>query len=109
MSYGGATITQEVTRPGFYHNLHANFIWSGSPVYSDLELDRFGCRHVYAEVERAFLFDDGDALFTYHDDPHRTYKQFSEVIDKEDLETLEYVLPYLFGSVSRGVLLCSEA
>ena len=23
MSYGGATITEEVTRPGFYHNLHA--------------------------------------------------------------------------------------
>ncbi len=25
MHYGGATITEEVTVPGVYHNLHANF------------------------------------------------------------------------------------
>jgi hypothetical protein len=38
MSYGGATITEEVTLPGFYHNLHANFVWSYGPPHQDFDL-----------------------------------------------------------------------
>lgn len=94
MDYGGATITQEVTLPGFYHNLHANFIWSGSPVYTDFDLKRYGCKHVYGEVERAFLFDDGEALITYTDDPHRSYKQFQQIVGQNDLDALEYIFEH---------------
>jgi phytoene dehydrogenase-like protein len=91
MNYGGATITQEVTRPGYYHNLHANFIWSYGPPRRDFELHRFGFQQVYGEVERCYLFDDGSTLMTYTDDPHRTYRQFKDVLPKSDLDTLEEI------------------
>jgi phytoene dehydrogenase-like protein len=91
MSYGGATITEEVTKPGFYHNLHANFIWSYGPPHRDFELHRYGLKLMYGEVERAFLFEDGEALMTYTDDPHRSYQQFAKLLPKSDLDTLEAV------------------
>jgi phytoene dehydrogenase-like protein len=91
MSYGGATITEEVTLPGFYHNLHANFVWSYGPPHQDFDLKRYGLRLMYGEVERAYLFEDGSTLMTYTDDPERTYKQFSQLIPKSDLDTLEDV------------------
>jgi len=91
MSYGGATITEEVTRPGFYHNLHANFVWSYGPPHQDFGLNRYGLRLMYGEVERCYLFGDGSTLTTYTDDPHRTYRQFSKLLPKCDLDTLEDV------------------
>jgi phytoene dehydrogenase-like protein len=91
MAYGGATITEEVTKPGFYHNLHANFIWSYGPPHQDLELNRYGLKLMYGEVERAYLFGDGRALMTYTDDPSRSYRQFSQIVPKSDLDTLEWV------------------
>jgi phytoene dehydrogenase-like protein len=89
MNYGGATITQEVTQPGFYHNLHANFVWSYGPPHQDMELHRYGLELKYGEVERCYLFDDGSTLRTYTDDPSRTYEQFKEVVGKADVDTLE--------------------
>ncbi len=91
MGYGGATITEEVTRPGFYHNLHANFIWSYGPPRQDFELHRYGFKQVYGEVERCYLFDDGETLTTYTDDPLRTYQQFRQHLPRADLDTLEDV------------------
>jgi phytoene dehydrogenase-like protein len=88
MSYGGATITEEVTKPGFYHNLHANFIWSYGPPHRDFELHRYGLKLMYGEVERAFLFEDGETLMTYTDDPYRTYQQFSKLLSRSDLDAL---------------------
>jgi phytoene dehydrogenase-like protein len=90
MNYGGATITEEVTKPGFYHNLHANFIWSYGPPRQDFELHKYGFKQVYGEVERCYLFEDGTTLTTYTDDPQRTYQQFRDAgIPKSDLDTLE--------------------
>lgn len=91
MSYGGATITEEVTKPGFYHNLHANFIWSYGPPHQDMELHRYGLKMMYGEAERAYLFSDGASLITYTDDPHRTYQNFSQLLPKADLDTMEDV------------------
>lgn len=91
MNYGGATITEEVTKPGFYHNLHANFIWSYGPPHQDFELHRYGLKLMYGEVERCYLFEDGATLMTYTDDPHRTYQQFSKVLPRSDLDALEDV------------------
>ena len=89
LAYGGATITEEVTKPGFYHNLHANFIWSYGPPHQDFELHRYGLELMRGEVERAYLFEDGAELLTYTDDPQRTYAQFKDVIPKADLDTME--------------------
>lgn len=91
MAYGGATITEEVTMPGFYHNLHANFIWSYGPPHRDMELHRYGLKLMQGEVERCFLFEDGSALSTYTDDPVRSYKAFLQHVPKSDLDTMEDV------------------
>ena len=91
MSYGGATITEEVTKPGFYHNLHANFIWSYGPPHQDMELHRYGLKMMYGEAERAYLFSDGASLITYTDDPYRTYQNFSQLLPKSDLDAMEDV------------------
>ena len=88
MNYGGATITQEVTKPGFYSNLHANFIWSYGPPHQDFGLDNYGLKQMYGEVERCQLFEDGSMLKTYTEDPERTYKQFLKSVPKSDLDTL---------------------
>lgn len=91
MNYGGATITQEVTKPGFYSNLHANFIWSYGPPHQDFDLPRYGLELMYGEVERSYLFEDESTLTTYTDDPVRTYNQFKGIVPKSDLETLEHI------------------
>jgi phytoene dehydrogenase-like protein len=91
MAYGGATITEEVTKPGFYHNLHANFIWSYGPPHQDFELHKYGLKMMRGEVERSYLFEDGAELLTYTDDPERTYNQFKDHIPTSDLDTMEDV------------------
>jgi phytoene dehydrogenase-like protein len=41
LQYGGAIVTEEVTAPGFYHNLHSinHFHISETPWFKDLGLD----------------------------------------------------------------------
>lgn len=67
---GGGVTTEEVTLPGFRHNLHAFFVrWTpDDPVFADLDLGRTGVRTLQPEVQNALMFDDGDeALLTYRD------------------------------------------
>jgi len=67
---GGGTTTDELTLPGFRHNLHAYFVrWTPEyRVWSDLDLDRFGVRSIYPEAQNALPFDGGErALVTYAD------------------------------------------
>ena len=91
MTYGGATITEEVTRPGFYHNLHANFVWSYGLPHQDFELHRDGLRLMHGEVERCYLFGTephSPPTPTTHTGPTR---QFAGILPKSDLDTLEDV------------------
>jgi phytoene dehydrogenase-like protein len=67
---GGGTTTDEVTLPGFKHNLHAFFVrWAPQyAVWRDLELDRHSVRSIYPTVQNAVPFDGGTrALVTYAD------------------------------------------
>jgi phytoene dehydrogenase-like protein len=67
---GGGTTTDEVTLPGFRHNLHAFFVrWAPEyAVWRDLELDRYSVRSIYPTVQNAVPFDGGArALVTYAD------------------------------------------
>lgn len=69
---GGGCSTEEVTLPGFRHNLHSNFHAIGAgPVTRDLELDRFGLRYLYPDVQHTFIFRD-DTAITLHADAART-------------------------------------
>jgi len=67
---GGGTTTEYATLPLFKHNLHAYFVrWTPDyAVWRDLDLDRYGARSIYPDVQNAVPFDGGDqALLTYND------------------------------------------
>ncbi|HEY0878169.1 MAG TPA: NAD(P)/FAD-dependent oxidoreductase [Zeimonas sp.] len=66
---GGGCSTEEVTLPGFRHNIcsvvHTHI--PTSPVYRDLELERHGVRYVYPEHLRGTIFPDHRSLVMYRD------------------------------------------
>ena len=66
---GGGTTTWEVTRPGFKHNMHANYFigFDLAPVCSDLELERYGFTYLLPDVQHACIFRDGRALVLQRD------------------------------------------
>ena len=70
---GGGLCTEELTRPGFLHNVHCNYhtLVGVCPVYDDLELYEHGLRYVRPGVQMASVFDDGSAL-TVHTDLDKT-------------------------------------
>lgn len=78
---GGGCTTEEVTVPGFRHNLHSAYHFLGEgPVPRDLELERYGLGYVYPPVQHAMVFSDRTAV-TIHRDPDRTaasFRRFSE-------------------------------
>jgi phytoene dehydrogenase-like protein len=66
---GGACHTEEVTLPGFKHNVcsvvHTHI--PSSPVYRDLELERHGVRYVYPEHLRGTIFPDQRSIVMYRE------------------------------------------
>jgi len=67
---GAGLCTEELTRPGFLHNVQANYhtLVGICPVYDDLELtSRHGLRYVQPPVQMASLFKDGTALVVHTD------------------------------------------
>jgi phytoene dehydrogenase-like protein len=67
---GGGLCTEELTRPGFLHNVHANYhtLVGICPVYEDLELvEKHGLRYVQPPVQMASVFPDGTALVVHTD------------------------------------------
>ena len=67
---GGGLCTEELTRPGFLHNVHANYhtFVDMAPPVRDLEVREHGVEYVRPEVQMASIFDDGTALCV-HDRP----------------------------------------
>lgn len=66
---GGGLCTEELTQPGFLHNLHANYhtFVDMAPPVADLEVRAHGIEYVRPEVQMASVFDDGTALCIYAD------------------------------------------
>ena len=66
---GGGSISEEVTVPGFLHNLHSAFhrYVPDLPWYNDLELGRFGVRYYQADVQNMLPFSDGRCLLIHRD------------------------------------------
>jgi phytoene dehydrogenase-like protein len=62
---GGGMRTQELTLPGFYHDvcsaIHPMAV--GSPFFSQLPLTDFGLEFIYSPLAAAHPFDDGTAAF----------------------------------------------
>ncbi len=84
---GGGTTTDEVTLPGFRHNLHANFHFGcvDTPWFRDLDLNRYGFSYILPPVMIAMTCQDGSCM-TFHQDPDKTYASIAR-ISKTDAET----------------------
>jgi phytoene dehydrogenase-like protein len=85
---GGGLCTEELTRPGFLHNVHANYhtLVGICPVYDDLELTtHHGLRYVQPPVQMASVFSDGSALVV-HTDLEKTCASIAR-ISRKDADT----------------------
>lgn len=81
---GGGLDTEEVTVPGFYHNLHAFFLRyvPNLPWYKDLELDHYGARMIIPPVQAATPFSDGRCL-VFHIEEERTIQNIARFSKKD--------------------------
>ena len=81
---GGGLCTEEVTEPGFLHNLHSNYhsLVGICPVYDDLELTENGVEYGHPDVQMGSIFDDGTAL-TIHTDMRKTAASFARFSQKD--------------------------
>lgn len=69
---GGGVVTQEVTVPGFKHDLHSNShnLLQANPLIRNDELGlqaKYGLKYIRPEVSVASIFDDGSSFLLYHD------------------------------------------
>ncbi|MBI3091695.1 MAG: NAD(P)/FAD-dependent oxidoreductase, partial [Candidatus Tectomicrobia bacterium] len=87
---GGGCATEEVTLPGFKHNIHSQ-MHVGGPMYRTLELEKYGARYARPDPNYAYVTRDGRAIITYKDveatcesiaefskKDAKTYKQLNE-------------------------------
>ena len=60
---GGGTRTEELTLPGFRHDVCSGFhpLGAASPLFHQLPLDRLGLRWIVPEIQLAHPFDTGGA------------------------------------------------
>ncbi len=84
---GGGLCTEELTRPGFLHNVHCNYhtLVGVCPVYDHLDLYSHGLEYVHPPVQMGSVFSDGTAL-TVHTDIDKTCASFARFSEK-DAET----------------------
>lgn len=87
LEVGGGLSTEEITLPGFAHNLHSYFhdTINIMPAYTDLELERFNARYYHPPVQAGLILPDGRALCLY-DDLERTCASIAR-FSKRDAET----------------------
>jgi len=64
---GGAIRTEEITEPGFRHEVFSSWhpLWAGSSAYAELkdDLDARGLEYLNTELPTGSLFSDGSAAF----------------------------------------------
>src|SRR5690606_21499430 len=76
---GGATRTEELTLPGFKHDVGSAILPMGmaSPFFSGLPLKDYGLEWVAPDIPYAHPFADGTA-FACYEDLHRTAAEMGE-------------------------------
>lgn len=84
---GGGLCTEELTLPGFLHNVHANYhtFVDMAPPVADLDVRGHGVQYVRPEVQMASIFEDGTAL-TIHSDLDKTCASIA-CFNEEDAKT----------------------
>lgn len=86
LEFGGGLCTEEVTLPGFYHNLHSNFHGAipYMPPYFDFDLPSRGVHYYHPDANLGMPLKDGRALIIYVNDK-KTYDNFAK-FSKKDAE-----------------------
>jgi len=86
MEVGGALSTEEITVPGFYHNIHSYFhdTINVMPAFTDLKLEGFNARYLRPDVQAAIALRDGRCI-TIHTDIEKTCSSIAR-ISKQDAE-----------------------
>jgi len=97
---GGGLCTEELTLPGFLHNVHANYhtFVDLAPPQADLDLADHGLEYVRPEVQMASIFDDGTAL-TVHTDLDKTCASIAR-FSEQDAETFRRLYTEAHGYVN---------
>jgi len=92
---GGGCHTEEVTLPGFKHNVcsvvHTHI--PISPVYRDLELERHGVRYVYPEYLRGTIFPDHKSIVMFRE-PERTAAELAKFSARDARTYTQLVADY---------------
>lgn len=107
-SVGGGFATEELTAPGFKHNIHALYVkLHDSPIHGDLNLDKYGVSYIYPDIKESFI--RRDRYFMVYQDIEGTCAQLQRY-SKKDAETfrkvaqkwrqwyLDFILPELYST-----------
>jgi phytoene dehydrogenase-like protein len=100
---GGGACTEEVTLPGFKHNLHSamhSWIFAG-PVFNDLELEKFGARYIFPDAQYGMVFKDGSYLIAYKD-YEKTAKEIEKFSKRDAKSYIEITKKY--STFAKGVM-----
>ncbi|HEY0640410.1 MAG TPA: NAD(P)/FAD-dependent oxidoreductase [Pseudonocardiaceae bacterium] len=84
---GGGVVTEDVTLPGFHHDLHAiaHIFIQGNPMILDDELgllSRYGLEYVHPDPSMSVVFPDGDHLVFYRD-VHKTAEAIARISPRD--------------------------
>lgn len=101
--FGGGLCTEEVTLPGFYHNLHSNFHGAipFMPPYLDFDLPSKGVHYFHPQANLGLPLKDGRAVILYSDDA-KTYANFAQ-FSKKDAERWNEMRNLLLQNLAAGL------
>lgn len=96
---GGGLCTEEITQPGFLHNIHANYhtFVDMAPPVRDLDVRGHGVEYVRPEVQMASVFEDGTALLI-HSDFDKTCASIAR-FSEEDADTFRRLYAEAHGFI----------
>jgi len=84
LEIGGGLSTEEITIPGFLHNLHSHFhdTINVMPPYLDLRLEDFNARYVRPPVQAGIAPKGGQAI-TMHTELEKTCASIAKVSPRD--------------------------
>lgn len=91
---GGGVVTKELTLPLFRHNTHAFFVrWTNDyRIWRDLDLDRYGVRSIFPEVQYALPYEGGERALLFYNSLGPSLESIRK-LSPEDARTYERLFP----------------
>ena len=105
---GGGFTTEELTVPGFKHNIHATYLKiHDSPVHGDLDLGRYGVSYLFPHYKNAFVRHDSYFLYSHDMEENcesikrhsaKDAQTFRKVIAQWRQWYLDFMLPEVYSA-----------